>query len=141
MEGINRIIRGEICPYCNCETKLVSGEFIYPDKKHLNPRPDFLDKSYLVCLINPDHYVGTYDHTGQALGRLADKALRNLKRKGHLAFDPLWKDKKHFKSQKAAYRWLSKKMKLPTELTHFGMFTEEQCAEAIYCCNEFFLSK
>ena len=45
-------------------------------------------------------------------------------------------EKKHFKSQKQAYSWLSGKMNLPQDLTHFGMFTIEQCQEAIRHCRE-----
>jgi hypothetical protein len=126
-----KIIRGEICPYCNCETKLVSGEIIYPHITKETIRPKFLDKFYYLCVENNDHYVGTYSDNKTSLGRVADKELRNYKNLGHRTFDPLWKEKTHFISQKEAYDWLSQKMNLPLEFTHFGMFTIDQCKEAI----------
>ncbi|MBS1745277.1 MAG: hypothetical protein JST21_03795 [Bacteroidetes bacterium] len=134
-EEFNKIIKGEICPYCNCETELVSGEFIYPYIINEQPRPKYLDKKYYVCKLNRNHYVGTYSDNKKSLGRLADTELRKLKHEGHNIFDPLWKNKTHFKSQKEAYNWLSEVMNLPLEFTHFGMFTNEQCINAIKYCN------
>ena len=136
-EEFKRIIKGEVCPYCNCGTKLVSGEIIYPEKLNKIPRPKYLDKMFYQCSIEPNHYVGTYNDNLTSLGRLADTELRRLRNKGHNTFDPLWREDKLFKSQKAAAKWLSKKMKLPIEYTHFGMFTIEQCKEAIAFCEEF----
>ncbi|MCZ2100086.1 MAG: DUF3268 family zinc-finger domain-containing protein [Chitinophagales bacterium] len=131
-----KITQGQICPYCNCATKLVTGDEIYPHRIHEEPRPKFLDKKYYLCTQNDDHYVGTYADNITSLGRLADKTLRQLKHEGHNVFDPLWKTQSHFESQKAAYDWLSAKMQLPLEFTHFGMFTDEQCMEAIRYCRE-----
>ena len=131
-----KIIKGEICPYCSCSTQLVDGELIYPHKLSENPRPKYLDKKYYLCLENKDHYVGTYADNITSLGRLANASLRKLKNEGHNIFDPLWKEKNIFNSQKQAYDWLSEKMELPLAYTHFGMFTEEQCQKAITFCKE-----
>jgi hypothetical protein len=136
MEEEEKIIKGEICPYCNCETELVSGDLIYPTRVKEQPRPKFLDKKFFVCKLNINHYVGTYADNITSYGRIADTELRKLKRQGHNTFDPLWKNKIHFKNQKDAYHWLSEKMNLPKDLTHFGMFTNEQCLNAIKYCNE-----
>ncbi len=137
MEEINlKIIKGQLCPYCNCGSKLVNGDEIYKQWINETPRPKFLDKKYYVCIKNNDHYVGTYSDNTTSLGRLADKELRNFKNQGHNIFDPLWKNKSHFKNQKEAYNWLSKQMNLPLEFTHFGMFTTDQCQEAINYCQE-----
>jgi hypothetical protein len=129
-----KILKGQLCPYCNCETKLVSGEVVYPNWAKESPRPKFVDKKYYMCVMNSDHYVGTYSGNKTSLGRVADKELRKLKNKGHNTFDPLWRNKTHFKNQKEAYNWLSKRMNIPLEFTHFGMFTIEQCKEAIQHC-------
>lgn len=136
MEDEGKVIKGEICPYCNCGTELVLGDIIYPTRVNDHPRPTFLDKKYYVCKLSPNHYVGTYADNITSLGRLADTELRKLKNRGHTVFDPLWKNKVHFKNQRDAYKWLSEKMNLPIDLTHFGMFTNEQCLEAIKYCNE-----
>ncbi len=135
-EEQEKIIKGEICPYCIFETELVSGDFIYPNRVKEQPRPKFLDKKYFVCKLNPNHYVGTKADNITSLGRLADTELRKLKSQGHSTFDPLWKNKIHFKNQKDAYMWLSERMNLPIGLTHFGMFDNEQCLNAIKYCNE-----
>jgi hypothetical protein len=132
----SKILNGQICQYCNCETKLVVGDEVYPDWSKVTPRRKFLDKKYYVCVKNNDHFVGTYADNVTSLGRVADKELRQLKNKGHNAFDPLWKEKIYFESQPEAYKWLSEMMNLPLEHTHFGMFTVEQCIMAIeYCEN------
>ena len=130
------IINGKICPYCECESKLVKGENVYPHKINETPRPYYLDKMFYQCINNPNHYVGTYKDNETSLGRIADTDLRRWKNKGHRAFDPLWKDKIHFKNQQEAYQWLSDKMELPIEHTHFGMFTIDQCQKAIKFCEE-----
>jgi hypothetical protein len=136
MEEFMQIIKGQLCPYCNCNTQLVKGHDVYPDWKDKLPRPKFLDKFYYVCSQNHDHYVGTYSDNVTALGRLANPELRKLKNEGHNSFDPLWKEGKFFNSQKEAYKWLSEKMNIAPEFTHFGMFTIEQCQEAIEHCKK-----
>lgn len=131
-----QIIKGKVCPYCECSTQLVIGDIVYPHKLSEIPRPKYLDKKYYLCIKNKDHYVGTYADNITSLGRLANSSLRTLKSKGHSVFDPLWKEKIAFNSQADAYDWLSEKMKLPLQYTHFGMFTEEQCEKAIAFCKE-----
>ncbi len=131
-----KILSGHICPYCDCETKLIAGEEVYSNWNKETPRPKFLDKKYYACVKNNDHYVGTYADNKTSLGRVADKELRKLKNQGHNTFDPLWKEKTHFKNQKEAYKWLSEQMNLPLEYTHFGMFTVGQCKMAIEHCNK-----
>ncbi len=133
---MDRINLGIICPYCDCETKLVKGDIIYPKVIDGDLRPKYLDKMYYQCINNPDHYVGTYSDNVKSLGRLADAELRKWKHQGHVVFDPLWKGKILFSQQKTAYEWLSNKMQLPIQETHFGMFTIEQCKRAISFCQE-----
>ncbi len=132
-ENFDEIIAGKVCPYCHCETQLVKGDVVYPHATTQEPRPAYLDKKYYVCRENRDHYVGTYADNKTALGRLADAELRKWKHRGHQAFDPLWKDGL-FKTRQAAYDWLAEKLNLPVKHTHFGMFTVEQCQEAIGVC-------
>ena len=129
-----KIIKGRLCPYCNCDTELVIGDLIYYQIINEQPRPKYLDKYYYRCIENKDHYVGTYSDNFTSLGRIANSELRKLKSKGHQVFDPLWKQKIKFNSQKQAYEWLSEKMNLPQELTHFGMFTNDECIKAINIC-------
>ena len=134
MDDLNKIITGKMCPYCQCETKIVSGDEVYPHRVNDEPRPKFIDKKYYMCLLDSNHYVGTYNDNITSLGRLANSELRRLKNQGHNTFDPLWRRNNIFKSRKQAYQWLSKEMGLSLELTHFGMFTVEQCRKAILLC-------
>ena len=129
MKSEELILTGQICPYCNCKTVLVSDKEIYgPGSKY--------GGKYYRCILNSDHYVGTYSDNIKSLGRLADKELRGWKMKGHKTFDPLWKEKpKIIVSQSVAYSWLAKSMNLDIEKTHFGMFTVDQCKKAIKHCS------
>lgn len=116
------IKRGKLCPYCHAETRVVSDKDIYGSS---------YGKTFIQCTVDPEHYVGTYAN-GKSLGRLADKTLRLKKREAHAAFDPLWNEHpKLFKTRNGAYKWLSKQMGIPFEDTHFGMFDEAQCIQAI----------
>jgi hypothetical protein len=122
------ILTGKLCPYCICETKKVTDMEIYGQQSSYN-------KFFIQCTQNRDHYVGTFSN-GQSLGRLADSGLRKLKREGHAVFDKLWQgNHATFKTRDQAYKWLSKKMKLSKDLTHFAMFNDEQCIQSIKIVN------
>ncbi len=134
METLNNfqkdILTGKICPYCKCGTIRVTDREIYGPHSNFN-------KSFIQCIENKDHYVGTF-RNGQSLGRLANADLRKLKRQGHEVFDKLWQgNNATFKTRDKAYIWLSKKMKLSKELTHFAMFNEEQCLQSFMIVNRF----
>jgi hypothetical protein len=55
------------------------------------------------------------------MGTLADKELRRWRSLAHRKFDPLWQYGV-FPSRQAAYKWLSKAIRLPLEKTHVAMF-------------------
>ena len=129
-------ITAQRCPYCDCATQLVPGDLIYPHKASEPKRPAYMERMYYQCIQNPDHYVGTYSNSTRSLGRLADKSLRRLKSRGHAIFDPLWRYMNQFSTSQEAYCWLSKKMKLDPDLTHFGMFSPAQCLQAMAICEE-----
>ena len=119
-----KIVRGLICPYCNCPTKMVT------DREIHGPRSNF-NRTFIQCIENNDHYVGTFAN-GRALGRLANADLRKLKMKAHSLFDPLWKEPiKIFRTRDRAYRWLANEMNLTNYEMHFGMFDDHQCNQAI----------
>ena len=77
-------------------------------------------------------YVGCYDNSTRALGRLADEELRLAKHRAHEHFDRLWKEKKHTKWHRGkAYRWLSRQLDIPFEYTHIGMYDKDMCERVI----------
>lgn len=130
IDETDKILSGQVCPYCNCETTLVSDKAIY------GPNSTY-GGMYYRCVTNPEHYVGTYSDNKTSLGRLADKELRRWKMNGHKNFDILWREKPAlFINQAEAYKWLSKQMNIDPKYTHFGMFTVEQCKQAVdFCIN------
>ena len=126
----NKILTGQICPYCECKTQMVTDKEIFGQYSSYN-------KNFIQCVNNPDHYVGTFANS-KSLGRLANKSLRQKKMEAHALFDPLWQGQNnYFKSRDTAYKWLSVKMKLPKEEAHFGMFDELQCNIAMRIINRF----
>ena len=138
MEGVSqisefeKIIKGQLCPYCKCDTELVSDKEIYGPFATYN-------KNFYRCIQNLDHYVGSYDDNKKSLGRLADRDLRLMKRIAHDALDPLCRDKPSlFKNRFQAYKWLSEQMSLDPKYIHIGMFTAEQCTEVIGHCSKLY---
>lgn len=78
-----RVLRGEICPYCGRETELVNADKIY-SRKGLG----------MVMMCKPcNAYVGVHEsgpNKGKAKGRLAGPSLRSLKIRVHAELDRLW---------------------------------------------------
>lgn len=119
----HQIIKGNICPYCKQPPKLVDSSVIY-------------GKSYgMIYYCQPcDAYCGVHKGTTIPLGRLANKELREWKRKAHDAFDPIYKS--NYMTRKEAYSWLSQKLKLPRDYTHIGMFGVETCKKVVELCKK-----
>lgn len=109
------VLRGWSCPYCGAPTELVDDTEIYGRT--------FGTRCYVCRPCGA--WVGCHKGTDRALGRIANKELRELKRQAHEAFDPIWE--KGFLPQKAAYMVLSAAFGLPPDQTHIGMFDEEMC--------------
>lgn len=82
-ERQQRVLRGEICPYCGRETELVNADKIY-SRKGLG----------MVMMCKPcNAYVGVHEsgpNKGKAKGRLAGPSLRSLKIRVHAELDRLW---------------------------------------------------
>jgi|GEM_PF-4440116 len=72
----------------------------------------------------------------------ADQETRTIRNECHCLFDPLWRDHKTGRGRRRrnAYLWLSKKMKIPVDDTHFGMFDFDQCRRALVFIREFIAS-
>lgn len=120
-----------ICPYCNNEAQLVSGEVVYPH------RPDLYDKHFWVC-VPCDARVGCHDGTTKPLGRLANAELRQAKMAAHAAFDPLWQRWKALTGlpRSKAYAWLAQQLGIPHKDCHIGMFDVDQCERVVQVCLE-----
>ena len=114
------ILSGQQCPYCGGLSEYVDSTVIY-------------GRSYgMIYLCKPcDAYCGVHKGTNIALGRLANRQLRELKKQAHLYFDALWQPPTAKMTRKEAYRWLRDKLGTAKNETHIGMFTEQQCRDTV----------
>lgn len=112
------VIHAKVCPYCNASTKTIGEAEVYGR--------EYKNRRIIACSNFPkcDSYVGTHED-GTSLGRLANKSLRNRKKQAHFWFDKIWQEK--YVDRGTLYEELSEFLKLPTEYTHIGMFSETTC--------------
>lgn len=105
-EHQQRVLRGEICPYCGRETELVNADKIY-SRKGLG----------MVMMCKPcNAYVGVHEsgpNKGKAKGRLAGPSLRSLKIRVHAELDRLWSTPEE---RKRMYKDLSEFLSIPEEM-------------------------
>ena len=113
-ELLTPILLGKVCPYCGKDSELIDSSEIY-------------GTSYGPIYICRDcnAYVGCYNGTTNSLGRLANKELREAKKRAHHYLDQLWKPNRNKRYR--TYTWLSKELGIPREITHIGMSDIEQC--------------
>lgn len=62
------------------------------------------------------------------------KNFETYKHKAHFYFDKIWKTK--LMTREEAYGWLSEKLELTNDKTHFGLMNNMKCTEAIYYCQQ-----
>ena len=107
-----------VCPYCTQPARLVDSARIY-------------GRSYgLVWDCRPcDAYVGCHRGTDRPLGTLANRQLRQLRRRTHEVFDQLWTSQGVRRSR--AYQWMQQVMGLTAEEAHIGQFRVEQCHQLL----------
>ena len=114
------------CNICNGNVKLVSNKSIYG-------REYGSGKCYLCtdCWA----YVGTHKpRPTEALGLLADAEMRDLKKKCHSLFDPLWmgaQEKNRRAVRSMRYGWLARKLGIDREICHFGYFDTAMLKRAL----------
>ena len=117
------VLCGLSCPYCGRPTMLVDDAEIYGRS--------YGTKSYMCKPCRA--WVGCHKGTTKALGRIANKELRQLKHQAHGSFDPIWQ--KGHVSRSEAYEILSIALGLPIWQTHIGMFDETMCRRVIEVSN------
>lgn len=127
-----------ICQYCKQPAKRVTGEKIYPHRK------DLRNKIFYLC--SPcGAYVGCHLGTDNPLGILANAELRDLKKRAHAVFDPIWKkrlaekqvaDPKYNKgmARGGRYKKLAEVLGIEKRDCHIGMFSPELCKRTIEAC-------
>jgi len=71
------------CPYCGKYATWVENKAVYGRN---------YGKSYMIWLCKPcDAYVGCHQNSKMPLGTLANRELREWRKKAHLAIDDYWK--------------------------------------------------
>lgn len=72
------------CPYCKMEA-------IWCENKEIYGRN--YGKSYMCYLCKKcDAYVGCHNNSKKPLGTMANKELREWRKKTHTTIDPIWRD-------------------------------------------------
>lgn len=117
------VYAGKICPYCKSKTKIITQKEVY-GKTYNSKRLIIACTNWPQC----DAIVGT-DEDKIALGRLANKELRQKKEEAHLHFDKLWKEK--YLNRSELYKHLSEFLDIPAKYTHIGMFNVKTCQKVI----------
>ena len=116
-----------LCPYCHKSAELVDSKEIYK-------------KSYgMLWICRPcEAYVGTHKNSKRfaPLGTLANRELREWRKRAHLVFDPIWKESKKQNMRTRTYAWLATKLRLPVNKCHIGMFNLDQCQRTVAVCLE-----
>ncbi len=107
------------CPFCGGDIRYVSNAEIY-GKEYGN------GKCYLCKKC--DAYTGTHNDTNIALGIIANKEMRELKKQCHGIFDNLWHNRKE---RNELYYKLSKLMNIDRRHCHFGHFDTEELEKAL----------
>lgn len=108
------------CPFCG-------GDVVFASNKEIYGREYGNGKCYLCrdCKAS----VGTHND-GSPLGRLSNREMKELKKKAHAMFDPIWRVQKELK-RGDLYGRLANKMSISKNDCHFGHFGVEELHQAI----------
>lgn len=125
-------LRAPLCPYCGHTAELRHSKDVYP-----HAQQDY--GKFWVCPGECDAYVGTHANSpkNKPLGRLANKELREWKRRAHLAFDPMWQEQHEDYagfSRQEAYSWLTRQMGKVNQV-HIGECDVSECRQIVEICN------
>lgn len=129
----SRVLAGLQCPYCMADTEFIDSDAVY-------------SRSYgMIYICRPcEAWVGVHGGTKQALGRVANKELRECRQEAHKYFDQLWRRKMRATGESKsdvrneAYAWLAPQMGKKLEETHIGMFNLVECYTVIAICKPYY---
>lgn len=111
------------CPYCGQEAVFTDSSEVYQGQSY-----------GMIYLCRPcEAWVGVHKGTDRALGRLANRDLRQATMAAHAAFDPFWKT--GVMTRSVAYCWLARKLRINPKDCHIGMFDEAQCWRVVSICS------
>lgn len=118
-----------VCSGCGGQVELVSNDEIYGR--------GYGDWPFAYLCRPCDAYVGLHPNTDIPLGTLANKALREERKRSKAVFHDLIRHKGG--SRTHWYRELAKQMRIGVDQCHFGMFDLERCEQALNACRALFL--
>lgn len=107
-----RIMKGELCPYCKVPTQFTGKGYECPQ-----------------CFASVECHPGTT----AAMGFVANGVLRKLRGLVHDTMDVLWMENKMPRTE--VYRKLREEMGLTKAQCHVAKFDEKQCKQALKCVN------
>lgn len=106
---------------------LCNGKVIYTSNANIYGKQ--YGSGYCYVCVCCGAYVGTHKpRPREALGILANKEMRELKKLCHSLFDKLWNNAYE---RKAMYKALAKKMGINEQDCHFGYFDIENLHKAL----------
>lgn len=110
------------CPYCGSKVKYRDSKVIYRSKSY---GMVYVCSKYPKC----DAYVGVHSGYNIPLGTMANRELRELRKKCHRIFDRIWKEGVMTRGE--TYHWLARAMKRRRKDTHFAWFNLKECLTAV----------
>lgn len=116
---LKAVLSGKLCAYCFQDTEWIDSKQIYGTSYGM-----------MYACKKCNAWVGVHHKTTRAaLGRVANKELREWKQTTHHYFDQLWKPKKSRRTD--CYMWLAKELNIDSSVCHIGMFNVDQCRAAV----------
>lgn len=121
-----------ICPYCGKPSEYLPDSRVYARSYG----------GYVYACLPCDAFVGCHkqgDHR-KSKGTLADQGLRDLRKRAHALFDPMWKmyeksrNLKRHQARNIAYNWLAKEMGMTVDQCHIGMLRDDDVKRIIQIC-------
>lgn len=110
----------KVCRYCGGHVEFVNNSQVYGKPCGRWP--------YVYLCQHCGAKIGVHPGTEIPLGTLANKGLQQARVRAHRAFDALWRSGVMKRSR--AYRLLSRKLGIPADRCHIGMFDYEECRRA-----------
>lgn len=115
------------CRYCGHTVVIKTHEEMYGR--------DFSDWPWAYGCSKCEATVGMHPFTNIPLGTLANKDLKDARKKCKESFERIWQ--MDYMDRNKTYQWLAEKMQIPREECHFGWFTEDQCQKAKEFCDTY----
>lgn len=123
-------------PWCRtCQREAV----LHADSRHLYNGRDF---GPVWQCAGCAEWVGCHEGSTSPLGRLCGPRIRELRKRAHAAFDPLWAAKMRRDgcsktvARNAAYAWLAAKLGIDVARCHMSWMSDDDLSRAVEICSD-----